>query len=47
MLAIGNYMIKTLEFSSEIWETIRLVHYKSISVWPIIQNKIITELELK
>jgi hypothetical protein len=31
MLAIGNYMIKILEFSSEIWETIRLVHYKSIS----------------
>jgi hypothetical protein len=33
------------KFSSEIWQYIKLVFYKSISVWPIAQNKIITELE--
>jgi hypothetical protein len=56
-LAIGIYMLKNLGSVNELFSrnfqvkfgriSIRLVFYKSISVWPIVQNKIITELEQK
>jgi hypothetical protein len=41
---VNKLFSRNFEVKFEIWQNIRLVFYTSISVYFIVQNKIITEL---